>query len=138
MSFDVASTSTLESSTEGVFMPFLNARTGDPLRDDDGKEVGVTLRGRLSRQGQQFQQDQATKRLEMGRRGQEVSVDTLESETTEMLVALTVGWSFDTLDEKPFPCSPENARKFWSDPRFRAHRERANVFVGNEANFTKR
>lgn len=138
MGFDISNVSTLDQADKGVFMPFLDPKTGDPIRDADKKEVGVVLRGRLSTHGQKAEIARAEKRLEMGRRSQEVSVDTLESETTELLVALTVSWTFDSLDGKPFPCTPENARSFWSDPRFRAQRERANFWVGNEANFTKR
>lgn len=136
--FDITTTSLSEAVNTGTFMPFLNPATGEPYRDETGAPQGIVLRSRLSQAGQQFQRNQADKRLEMARRGQETSVDALEAETTELLVACTVSWTFTQLDGADFPCNEANARKFWSDTRFRSHRERANGWIGNEANFTKR
>jgi len=136
--FDLNSTALSKAADAGTFMALLNPATGEPHRDEAGVAQGITLRSRLSQAGQQFQRQQADKRLEMARRGQETSVDSLEAETTELLVACTVSWTFTHLDGADFPCNEANARKFWSDTRFRSHRERANGWIGNEANFTKR
>jgi hypothetical protein len=138
MTFDVSTLSTLDQSNQGSFLAFTDPKTGAPVRDADKKEVGVTLRGRLSTAAINLQRNLMTRRLEVGRRGQDTSLESIEEEGTDMLVACTVSWTFDVLDGKPFPFSPENARKFWSDDRFRRFREQANLFIGNEANFTKR
>jgi hypothetical protein len=136
--FDITNTALSKAVDDGTFMAFLDPSTGEPHRDEKGVPQGVVLRSRLSRPGQQFQRQQADKRLEMARRGQETSVESLEAETTELLVACTVSWTFSHLGGAEFPCNEANARKFWADARFRSHRERANGWIGNEANFTKR
>lgn len=136
--FDLSNTALSKAVDGGTFMPFLDPASGEPYRDEAGVPQGITLRSRLSQAGQKFQRQQAEKRLEMARRGQETSVESLEAETTELLVACTVDWTFTHLDGADFPCNEANARKFWSDTRFRSHRERANGWIGNEANFTKR
>jgi hypothetical protein len=137
MAFDIAKASNLDIADQGVFLPFIDG-AGHSVKDDLQDDVGVVIRSRLSTVGQRVQREQASKRLEESRRGKSPGVDELEAEVTELLANLTVSWTFDSLDGQPFPCTIENARKFWADPRFRGFRERANGFVATEANFTKR
>lgn len=122
----------------GVMMQLLGP-SGEPIFDAEGKEVGVIIRGRNSSQGLEAMRLNGNRRLEQARRtgSSTVTVEAGESELTEVLVACTVGWTFDQLNGEPFPYSPENARRFWSDDRFRRWRSQADDFFSNEANFTK-
>lgn len=137
MAFDISKASNFEQASAGVPMEVL-APSGEPLRDGDGNVVTITLRGRLSREAQAAQRENANRRLDLAKRGKDTTAETIEYEGTLLLAACTAAWSFTELDGQPFPFTPENARKFWADERFRGIREQANIFVANEQNFTKR
>lgn len=138
MTFDIGKirSSDYAALSEGGFMPFRGSN-GLPLTDD-GKTVGVVLRGRNSREGLAAVRRNGNARLADARAGRlEASVERNEQEFAAVLAACTVSWTFDQLDGEPFPCTLENARRLWTDDRFRSDRERAEEFVSSDANFTK-
>ncbi|MGG5810941.1 hypothetical protein [Falsiroseomonas sp. CW058] len=137
MSFDIAALDSSTPSEEGREMELLRM-DGAVVKHPDGRPVTITLRGRLSRAVQAADREIQNRRLEMSRRGRRVSLEEADDEITTTLVAATKAWSFDTMDGQSFACTPENARKFWTDPRFLHLREQGLVFMREDARFTQR
>ncbi len=123
---------------KGAFMQ-LTSPDGSPLFDANKVPVGITMRARNSSAGLAAMRASGNRRMDEARRvGRvKVTVESNEAEGTETLVACTVGWTFSVLDGQPFPFSEDNARRLWSDDRFRRWRDLAEDFVASEANFTK-
>jgi hypothetical protein len=135
MSFDVL-IGTAPRINEGAFYQ-LTDPSGAPLFDDEGNPVGITMLARNSAKGLAAMRANGNRRLAEARRTgtSMLTVESSEAEGTEVLVACTLGWTFDTLGGEPFPFSEANARKFWSDDRFRRWRAGAEDFFSSEANF---
>ncbi|MDE2096246.1 MAG: hypothetical protein KGL39_03305 [Patescibacteria group bacterium] len=135
MSFDIAS-NVAPLINEGAFMPFQRP-DGAPLVNDKNEPVGAYLRARNSAAALRKIRENGNRRLAEASRGTtELTVERSEADTTAVLVACTVRFvGFDQLDGRPFTGSDEDARRFWSDDRFRRERERAEQWISNEANF---
>lgn len=137
MSFDIAQADCATPSEEGRDFELYFA-DGRPMLHDDGRPVTITMRGRFSFSVQAADRDIANRRLDAQARGIRVTVESSEAEVTDILVAATKLWSFDTLDGQPFHCTPENARRFWTDARFAHLRRGGERFTYEDARFTKR
>jgi hypothetical protein len=138
MTFDIAD-GRADKLDDGCFLHLTNAKN-IPLYADDGEKkvaIGVVLRSRNSRVGLATARANGNKRLEIARKqgSFSTSVEVNETETTEMLVSLTVSWTFDTYEGRDFPCTPDNARTFWSDDKNVRWRRDAEDFISSEANF---
>ena len=137
MGFDIAELDSSGPADDGRDMEVLRL-DGTVVRDEEGSALTITLRGRLSRAVQNADRDIQLRRLENARRGRRATLEDAENELTETLVAATKAWKFSKMDGQEFPCSPENARKFWADPRFLHIREQAIVFMREDSRFTNR
>lgn len=139
MSFDITDSLVAPLLDEGAFMQF-QGPNGVPLSNTDNEPVGVYLRARNSRAALRQIRENGNRRLAEAQRGtSEVTVERSEADTLAVLVACTVRFvGFDTLDGKPVAGDkPDDARRFWSDDRFRRERERAETWIANEANFMR-
>jgi hypothetical protein len=74
-------------------------------------------------------------RLNRGRRMRR-SLEDIEAEALELLVAATQGWSGMTLDGAEFPFSADNARWLYQNRKW--IREQVDAAVGDRANFLPR
>ena len=118
MSFDIAAFDTITRSEQGVAFPVKHPKTLAPWLDEHGKPITITLLGRNSDAFRnQLRVSQALDASKAAA-GITKSSEDFETERSDMLMALTKAWSFDVLDGKPFPCTPENIRKFWKDKRW--------------------
>ncbi len=135
MSFDPVSV-LAPKINEGAFYHFTSP-TGAPLYDSDKKAVGATLLALNSAKGLAAARANGNRRLAEARRSgtSNYTVQDSEMEGTDVLVACTTSFTFDTLDGEPFVFSPESARRFWADDRFRRWRNGAEAFYNSEANF---
>ncbi len=118
-------------------MEVLHPKTQQPLKRADGEAVTIMLLGIDSDRVSQYQADERNRVLA----ARSPIITTAEKEdvdTVDLLVVATAGWSFDTMDGKPFPCNPTNARRFYSDTRFRSIRQQALTFIYTRGNFIKR
>lgn len=122
-------------SEEGRKMYLTHPRTGDPWRDSGGNALYITLLGQHSGAVQgAFESLQA--RLEARQPGAPVRTRTERAQDdAEVLTAATRFWNFESMDGKPFPCTPDNALRFWSDPRFAWIRHRALRFIADDGSF---
>lgn len=137
MAFDIG-TARAPALNSGTFFQ-LTDPTGKPLADEKGMRVGVVLLSRNGMVGMAKARDLGNQRLAKARAGtlNQSTVETNEAEGADILACLTKSWTFDTMDGEDFPCTPENALRFWSDDRNVRWRRDAEDFVASEANFMK-
>lgn len=109
----------------------LKAPNGDPLLQDDGAPVTITLLGRDSDVWRRAERAALDRRVNT--RKKTVQSADLERDALEALVAVTVGWSGIVLDGNALDCTPPNVRRVYE--RFRWVREQVDEFVGDRANF---
>lgn len=134
MAFDIA-TQVAPNLNTGSFLHLTDPH-GAPLYDE-GKPVGIVMCARNSVKGLAQMRANANQRMNDARRGLSSGVERNEADSTEVLVACTVSWTFDEFDGQPFAFNADNARKLWGDDRFRRWREQADDFISSEANFMK-
>jgi hypothetical protein len=132
--FDISRLDFRTPSQAGAFMAFRHPATGEAVKDDAGKEVGVTLLGRYSDSFYEARQQLEVKRVDAAAAGKAL---TAEQEAAFLIAECTSGWTWTHIDNAEFPFSKENAHKFWNDPRYRVYRDAAYLFVSDLGNFTK-
>lgn len=140
MSFDISSLDSATPAEAGSKMILFKTGTRDPIVNESGESIYITLRGRLSTSAANADRVNQLARLDRQKKQVVLDGDALlalaEQETVAALTACTVDWNFDSMDGRPFPFSKENAYKFWSDPRFKSIREQATVWINSDSNFT--
>jgi hypothetical protein len=134
-SFDIAKLETSTRSEEGVEMEVIHPRTQAPVLNDDGSPVTITLLGRNSEAYLEEERAMRDRRQSRLTRGIKLTQEDLDDDEARLLCAATKAWTFATMGGQDFPCTPQNARRLWSDRRFRWLRERAIQFVLMDGNF---
>jgi hypothetical protein len=132
---DLSALDILTPSEEGRELFLSHPRTGDPWRDAAGNPMSITLLGQHSGAVQGAYEALSARMASRPAGSPTRSRKEEIADEADVLTAATRRWTFETLDNAPFPCTPENARKFWSDPRFGWIRIRALQFIGNDGNF---
>jgi hypothetical protein len=135
--FDISKLDTLSLAEEGVTMPVVHPRTREPVKDSEGKHVTVTLLGKNSDTARATFRRISDRATERAMRGMKPSSEDRERDDAEFLTACTKAWGFSQMDGEAFPCTPSNALRLWSDPRFRWLRDQAMSFVMDEGNFLR-
>lgn len=135
MSFDIASMDTRSKSEAGVAMPILHPKTLAPILNSDNKPVTITLKGRDSTAFTNAQREMNQRRADMEGRGIPYDDDSFDRDRLMLICACTVDWNFDSMDGQSFPYSEDNARKLWSDGRWKWLLIRAFDFVTQVGNF---
>lgn len=135
--FDISTLDTLTLSEEGVEMPVIHPRTKEPVLGSDGRQITITMLGRMSADAQaafRRVRDRQNERVQQGRR---TTPEDVERDQVDILVACTRAWTFSEMDGTPFPFTQANADRLWRDPRFRWLREQAFVYVNDDGNFIR-
>lgn len=107
-------------------------------------QSGALLAGRITLQGQDAaawqdrQKELLQARVNRLQRNKKsvASVDELEADAVELLVAVTTGWSGLAVDGAPYPFTAENARKLYTG--YPWIREQAYEAVNDRGNFLPR
>ena len=73
----------------------------------------------------QAQQANRDKQADRAVRGIVPTLAEIGLEDAHVVAACTVGWTIEAMDGEPFPYSPENALRLWTDKRFVALRDTA-------------
>ena len=133
--FDIASFDTRTASEAGLAMPILNPKTGLPFVDPDGKAVSVTLLGPNSAKSKDAKREAQLRRADFATRNVRMTEEEFDAERHAFLTAVTIGWSFDTRDGKPFPFSPDNCSALWSDKRWDWVALQAWAFAHEDGNY---
>ena len=137
MSFDIAAFDTRTKSEKGAEMTILVPKFPNPpfLDPATGKPLTIMFLGRNSTAYKDVVRQINARAADMQRHQVPQTEEDSERDQVELLTAITVGWSFDTLDGQPFAFSPENARKLWADGRWPWLRVQATNFVSSEGNY---
>lgn len=111
--------------------------TRQPLRDANGSEGFIQLYSADSEIARKHQRSVQRRRLAMRGRGK-LTPEEIESEGTELLVALTVGWNLIALDGEPLDVefSQENARELYAARKMTWLREQVDEFTSDRGNFS--
>jgi hypothetical protein len=133
--FDISALDILTPCEEGRDLVLQHPRSGRPWLDDAGQPITITLFGRWAGVAQQVAEAIDARRAARPIGAPVPTYDVKISEDAEYLSAVTRKWSFTQMDKKEFPCTPENARKLYGDPRFGFIRMQAQSFHRDDGNF---
>lgn len=120
-------------------MPIKHPNTNMPLRDKDGNEAYIELYSSDSDIARKMQRTITNSRLQMRNRNK-LTADRLESEATELLAALTVGWhlvNWRTGEKIDVEFSRSNAEELYSGPGMQWIREQVDEFVADRSVFSQ-
>lgn len=129
---DLAALDTRKGAEQGYELQLVHPQTGAAL---PGK---LTLLGADSSAWQDRQAELLQARVNRLAKNKKsvASVEELEHDSIELLVAVTTGWSGIVLGGAPFPWTPENARKLYAG--YPWIREQAFEAVNDRGNFLPR
>ena len=111
---------------------------GQPIRHEDGSVGYVKVHSSDSRIARRHQQAVANRRLQVRGRSK-ITAQEVETDTIELLVALTAEWgTIKDGAEAPDPeFSKDLVRRIYSDPENVELRNQVDEFAADRANFTK-
>ena len=135
MTFDLTKLDIIAKSEAGTPMMVLHPKDGAPIRNDDQKPITITLKGRNSQAFKAANRVIQERNRERAARGVTSNDEEARQNEIEFLTAVTVTWDFSELDGQPFPPTPDNIRKLWSDARFSWIADQASRFAVNDGNF---
>jgi hypothetical protein len=124
-----------EAANAGQVMEVLHPATNQPLEDDEGEPVLITLAGIDSEVFRKAQRAATNRRLAVKGRTK-ITADELEQDALEALVACTLDWSGIAIGGEVLECTKANVRKVYTE--FRWLREQVDEFVGDRAGFLKK
>lgn len=131
---DLGSLDTRAASEEGAVMAVVHPVTGQPLTQEDGAAVTITLAGMDGDRFRKAQRAATDRRLKSPRRAN-VTAEDIERDGIETLAACTLAWTGLVLDGETLDCTVPNARKAYQ--RLPWLREQVDAFIGDRANFLK-
>src|SRR5574340_1043117 len=124
---DLSSLDTSKAAEEGAKLQLRHPVDDTPLVDDAEKPITITVVGTDSPTVKHAMHAQADRRLnKQGRRN--MTMQSIEDDSVNLLVAATIGWSGIIVEGKELPFSADHARAVYE--RFAWIREQVNVFVG--------
>lgn len=130
---DLSALEGASTADAGATLEVLHPATGQPMLQDDGSPVTITLLGQDSRKWRAFVRQTTNRRLQSRKAKQ--TAEEIEAENTEGWVALTVAWKGIVLAGEALECTPANARMIYG--RFPFIREQVAEFVSDRANFLR-
>lgn len=134
----LAELNTTVNAEKGAAVEILHPTKNIPL--------GITffVRGTDSSAFREITRKHQNRRMEKAKkkRGQlSMTAEELEAESIDTLVACTAGWKtgdknhIELVDGEYLDCTPENARRLYSDPGFSWLREQIDNEIGDRSNF---
>lgn len=123
-----------ENSEKGSKMSILHPVTEEPMLKEDKKTPQtITLAGIDSDRYKSADKAQKNKLLGRGRKGK-ISVEKLESNDLDILVACAISWDIDLFDEpEQNKFKAENVRNLLSENKFIF--DQVNTYIADRANF---
>lgn len=132
---DLSKLDTASVANEGAVMEVTHPVTQEPLKQDDGSLVTITLAGIDSDIYRRAVYASGDRVMKVVRAGQENRAADLDNDKLSTLAVCTLAWSGIELDGQKLDCTRENARKLYM--RVPWLREQADTFIANRANFLK-
>ena len=119
-------------------MVIVHPLTREPMLLPDKSEAFIDLYSGDSLVAQKHNRAVQQRRLDM-RRSSKITAQEIETETIELLAALTAGWRLVDLGGNPLdvPFTEQDARDLYAEPGLAWLREQVNVFAADRANFSK-
>lgn len=128
---DLNQLDTVAVGEAGVAMQLKHPTTGEPLAQENGEPITITLAGADSDRFRSAQRANADRRIKNARRNSS-SAD-IEADGLELLASATLGWSGIKVDGEALDANKANVKKVYT--RFPWIREQVDVFIGDRANF---
>lgn len=139
MAFDLSDVDAQAAAERGRGIQIKDPRdaTGETLLMVDGEPFTIYIVGSDSKKVKAKVHQTLDKAYEAARKGKgSSSAADAEKEVADTLAAATTHWTpVLPLDGQPFPCTEQNARKLYSDPRFPFIAEQLAKEVENRAAF---
>ncbi len=130
MGFDLSTLT--PNADQGAVMTVLNPITMQPLRDDAGDDVTITLAGEDSEVYRSAQRAATNKRLAMRGKGK-ITAEELEAEALELLARCTLQWSGIVWEGKALECNAKHARMLYQALPWL--REQVDAFIADRSHF---
>lgn len=140
MAFEINTRDSKAASERGIIVPWEDPETKEPVVDEDGNPVTCTLVGGDADKVVAKTDKNLNKFFDRLYKGQGRKNDKRAQESREELIdrvaAATVAWSSNwTYDGAVLECNEQNARRLYSDPRFRWLLEQMQLVVDDRARF---
>ena len=130
MSFDLNSLKPVKAD-DGAVLEIVHPESEEVISG-----MTITLLGQDSKVYRKIQlgkQQAALNRISKGKRAVDLDAEKLAEDSIDDLVKLTVSWSGFTLDGAVLDCTPENAKRVYSEWDW--IKEQVQEFVANRSNF---
>lgn len=132
MAFDLNALSTAQKAEEGAIL--------EVRHPTDDTKLGIKIRvvGQDSAIYRSFTNKQANalrQKIIPGRGYTPPTVEKDQEQTTDLLVACTLGWEGIVMNGQEYPFNLENARALYANPGFAWLREQVDKFIADRANF---
>lgn len=139
MSLDMSAFDTKAAAEAGTFVHLENPFTAEPLFDDAGVPIGITILGGDSGKVHNELRKIADRRLERIQKQRTIVTDSEVSrkEDINTVAAATVSWHLFPFDGVELECTESNARKVYGDPRFPWIMEQLEKVIGDRKRFFK-
>lgn len=124
---------------ETTDVPLLNPATGEPVVDRNGTPSWIRVTGLDSPQYKAHERAMLNRRLKQRNPKATMTAEQISEERLAMLSACTVQWHLVTLDGAVIdvPCTPENARKLYANPKCGWITRQVDRAIGDDAVFMK-
>lgn len=114
----------------------VNDDTGEPIKDEDGKEGYIDLISYDSRAAAKLKADFGNRRLQS--RGRQIIMEAIEVEQIDLLAVLTKGWHLVDITGVVITDDIADAREVYSMPELAWIRRQAEAFAAKLGNFTRK
>lgn len=127
-----------ERAESGSNVVIVDPYTSEPIKQDNGSAVVIRVLGKDSTAFRKKEHEIAARisNRHIRRKGKDITADDLDiadREKSELLAAVTVGWSGIDLGNGPVEFSQNAARELYNEHNW--IRDQVDVFVGDRANF---
>jgi len=133
---DLSTLSTKQKSEDGVVMEVEDPRDGDPLLDEDGNPVTITVAGSDSKAYRTYSrkaQNKRLKNLKPGQRKIDLDAAEMEEEQLNLLVECTLDWDGIAWEGKPLECTKPNAKMLYTELGWL--RDQVDAYMADRTNF---
>lgn len=127
-----------ERAEVGADVAIVDPYSNEPLKQDDGSAVVIRVLGKDSAAFRKKEHELTARSSNryIRRKGKDVTADDLdvaERDKSELLAAITTGWSGIDLGNGPVEFSQNAARDLYNEHTW--IRDQVDIFVGDRANF---
>lgn len=125
----------VDPDNQKATMEVVHPTTFEPLTDEEGNQVTITLHGPDSTVLRTARRKWQNKQLSEGvkRRKMNVSAEQIESQAMELLIVATAGWEYLAFGGEEPECTPANVRKLYTELPWL--REQVDEFINERSNF---